>query len=286
MKTVFIRLIIAAVLAALVIPGLPVWADLAAAQKAYARRDWFTALREYLPLAQQGDVNAQFIVGYIYCQGAKPQYGEALKWFKLAADKGHPNAQFNLGQMYRLGQGMAKNQTEAVRWYRAAANQGFADAQLRLGIAYEEGDGVARNLTEAARLYRLSITNPHHGDGLAEAQFSLGALYHEGKGVPKDWKVAAELFEAAADRGYPQAQFNIGWMYYVPEGVEENFVKAYMWIMLAGRSANGTESVVVQPDASVAGKALEISGELSKKMTPAQLAEADRMIKAWKPKTN
>jgi hypothetical protein len=286
MKRVLIRSTVAAIMAAVVMAGVPALADLAAAQKAYARHDWFTALKEYLPLAQQGDANAQFIVGYIYCQGAKPQYAEALKWFKQAAVKGHPNAQFNLGQMYRLGQGVAKNPTEAARWYRAAANQGFADAQLRLGIAYEEGSGVTRDLKQAAELYRLSISNPRHGDGLAEAQFSLAALYHEGKGVPKDWKIAAKLFEAAAERGYPQAQFNIGWMYYVPEGVSEDFVKAYMWITLAGRSANGAESVVVQPDATVAGKALEISGELAKKMTPEQLAQADKLINSWKPKTN
>jgi len=68
--------------------------------------------------------------------------------------------------------------------------------------------------------------------------------------------------------------------------VEENFTKAYAWISLSRRSAIKTESVVVQPDASITGKAQQICDELAKKMTPAQLADAERIIKTWKPKMN
>ena len=272
--------------ATLVIPALPAFADVAAAEKAYARHDWLTAMKEYLPIAQQGDAEAQFRVGFMYCQGRKPQYSEAMRFFRMAAQKGHANAEFNLGQMYSIGQGVTKDPAEAARWYRKSADQGFADAQLKLGIAYEDGNGVPRDLKEAANLYRLATVNPHPGEGHAVAEFSLAVLYHEGRGVPKDWKEAAKLFEMSADQGYTEAQFNIGWMYYVPEGVEENFVKAYAWMRLAGRSAKGNESIVIQPDATVAGKAREISEELAKKMTPEQLAAADQIVKAWKPKTN
>jgi tetratricopeptide (TPR) repeat protein len=269
----------------LLILYIPAMADMAAGDKAYANHDWPAALKEYLPLAKQGNAEAQFRVGFIDCQGAAPQYAEALTWFRQAAQKGHPNAQFNLGQMYSLGQGVAKDPAAAVKWYRMAADKGFADAQLKLGIAYDDGVGVQQDYKEAAKLYRLAATNPHPQEGRAIAEFSLGVLYHEGKGMPKDMKEAAKWFEMAADRGYPEAQFNIGWMYYIPQGVEENFVKAYAWITLAARSA-GTPSVVAEADTTVAGRAREMSAELAKKMTPQQLADAERLIRGWKPRKN
>jgi hypothetical protein len=132
----------------------------------------------------------------------------------------------------------------------------------------------------------LAATNPHPQQMRAVAEFSLAVMYHEGRGVLKDWKEAAKWFELAAERGYPEAQFNIGWMYYVPEGVEENFVKSYVWMNLARQSAMKTESVVVDPENSIVNKAKKTSEEIAKKMTPAQLAEADRLLKGWKPKTN
>lgn len=62
-----------------------------------------------------------------------------------AAEQGDINAQYRLGYMYSVGQGVPKDDAEAVRWYRSAAEQGHARAQYNLGAAYANGRGVALN---------------------------------------------------------------------------------------------------------------------------------------------
>ena len=67
---------------------------------------------------------------------------EAVKWYRKAAEQGFVYAQFNLGMMYRKGEGVLEDDKEAVKWYRKAAEQGFATAQRQLGILYALGQGV------------------------------------------------------------------------------------------------------------------------------------------------
>ena len=58
---------------------------------------------------------------------------QQVKWFRIAAEQGHADAQFNLGHMYELGWSVDRNNSTAVEWYRKAAEEGHADAQYRLG---------------------------------------------------------------------------------------------------------------------------------------------------------
>ena len=68
---------------------------------AYVRGDWAAALREFRPLAEKGEADAQSTLGLMYSkgQGVAQNYAEALKWYRRAADQGLALAQFNLGVM-------------------------------------------------------------------------------------------------------------------------------------------------------------------------------------------
>ncbi|MEH6646523.1 tetratricopeptide repeat protein [Sulfitobacter sp.] len=55
------------------------------------------------------------------------------------------SAQYNLGQMYRKGEGVIQDYAEAVKWYRKAAEQGYALAQSNLGVVYASGEGVIQD---------------------------------------------------------------------------------------------------------------------------------------------
>ena len=74
---------------------------LAAAQKG----DFATALREWTPLAEQGDNRAQYNLGLMYDNGdgVVQNYKTALKWYRLSAEQGNAFAQSNLGLMYQNG---------------------------------------------------------------------------------------------------------------------------------------------------------------------------------------
>ena len=128
------------------------------ASAAYLRGDYVTAHRLSHPLAEQGDMNAQSLLGAIYHDGlGVPQdYAEAARWFRLAADQGHATAQFNLGLMYNNGQGVPQDYAEAVRWYRLAADQDIASAQSNLGFMYNNGQGVPQDYVRAHMWWNLS----------------------------------------------------------------------------------------------------------------------------------
>lgn len=58
----------------------------------------------------------------------------AANWFQMAAEQGDSNAQFNLGVMYELGNGVTQDINRAIRWYHLAAQQGHVEAMGVLRI--------------------------------------------------------------------------------------------------------------------------------------------------------
>ena len=117
------------------------------ARAAYDKQDYTTALRLLRPLAAQGEADAQFHLGVMYQvgQGVPQDYAQAVKWYRLAADQDNARAQFMLGGMYDVGQGVPQDYAQALKWYRLAADQGYALAQLNLGFMYELGQGVPKD---------------------------------------------------------------------------------------------------------------------------------------------
>ena len=132
--------------------GLPSYSsDFDKGLTAYNNGDYATALKEWKPLAEKGDVDAQYYLGVLYDNGdGVPQdYKEAVRWYKLAAEQGVAEAQFNLGNMYYDGQGVSVDYKEAVRWFTLAAEQGDVDAQYNLDFIHRKGLGVPQDDKEA-----------------------------------------------------------------------------------------------------------------------------------------
>ena len=108
--------------------------------------------------AEQGDMIAQFNLGFMYAQGlgVSKDYSEAMVWWRRAAEQGEATAQYNLGIMYHNGQGVPQDYAEAVKWWRRAAEQGEASAQNNLGVVYYNGEGVTQDYTLAHMWFNLA----------------------------------------------------------------------------------------------------------------------------------
>lgn len=93
---------------------------------AYDRGNYKTALQYWLPLAEQGDKQAQTYLGEIYERGltGTRDYAAAVQWYKKAADQGFSRALINLGSLYEQGLGVEKDQVLALNLYRQAAGLG------------------------------------------------------------------------------------------------------------------------------------------------------------------
>ena len=133
-------------------------ADFQAGLAAYDQGDYATALKEFLPLAEQGNIKAQFNMGILYekGQGVPQNFQEAFRWYYLAAEQGDASTQNVLGMLYEYGQGVPQDYPQALYWYSLAAEQGYANAQFNVGFLYATGVGVSQNYTEAGRWYRLA----------------------------------------------------------------------------------------------------------------------------------
>jgi TPR repeat protein len=91
--------------------------------------------------------------------GVPQDYVEAVKWFRIAAERGHAKAQHNLAFMYENGQGVSQDYAEAAKWYHMAAAQGLASSQNNLGVLCESGNGVAQDHADAIKWYRRAAEN-------------------------------------------------------------------------------------------------------------------------------
>jgi TPR repeat protein len=143
---------------ALLLAASPAYADFDEGVAAYDRGDYATALREFRPLAEQGDAGAQSYLGSMYLKGkgVPEDHAEAVTWYRKAAEQGNAIAQMNLGSMYAKGKGVAQDFVEAVKWYRAAAELGNADALTNLGVMYSNGYGVPQDYVLAHMWFNLA----------------------------------------------------------------------------------------------------------------------------------
>ena len=187
------------------------------------------------PLAEQGDAEVQFRLGFMYAkgQGVARDYSQAVEWFRKAAEQGVAVAQYNLGIMYHGGEGVAQDDVQAVKWWRKAAEQGDAEAQYNLGFMYANGRGVAQDDAQAVEWYRKAA---EQGD--AVAQYNLGLMYAKGQGVARDYSQAVAWFRKVAEQGDADAQYTLGFMYANGQGVAQDWIQAVVWTRKAAEQGH------------------------------------------------
>jgi len=113
--------------------------------------------------AEQGDVDAQWSVGYAYGLGevVEQDYEQAFEWYMKAAEQGDATAQNNVGYAYRYGQGVEQDYEQAFKWYMKSAEQWNAFAQWSVGYAYRYGQGVEQDNEKA---FKWTMKAAEQGD--------------------------------------------------------------------------------------------------------------------------
>ncbi len=127
----------------------PGWAGLDEGVAAYKQGDYATALREWHPLAKQGNAKAQSNLGLMYYngQGVTQDYAKAVKWYRKAAEQGNARAQNNLGLMYVGGLGVPQDYVQAHIWLDLAASIFSPGEDRDLAVKYR--DIYAKMMTPA-----------------------------------------------------------------------------------------------------------------------------------------
>jgi uncharacterized protein len=189
----------------------------------------------------------------------------ALQKLITLGNAGNADAECNLGKLYEQGDGVPRDYAQAVNWYRKAADQGDPEGEIGLGGMYIDGHGVPKDVVQAANWYRKAAEQDY-----PKGQYNLGVLYSNGDGVPKDHVETANWYKKAAEQGLAISQYALAWMYAQGDGIPKDNVQAFMWWNLA--VAQGFKGANEQRNA------------IEKMMTPAQIAEARKLSREWKPK--
>ena len=197
------------------------------ARSYYDAKKYKEAAEEYRIAAELGKANAQFNLGVMYYNGdgVKQSYENAIKWYKMAADQGDILAQKRLGEFYYWGRGdIKRDYNEAAKWYRKAAELGDTEAQARLGYLYASGYGVKQDYQEAIQWYTKAAD---HNNNLA--QYYLGTMYENGNGFKQDYKKAAEFYRRSAENDGASAPYALGLLYEKGLGVPQSYAQAAEW---------------------------------------------------------
>ena len=99
------------------------------------------------PLAEDGDADAQYNIGWMYMNGYGLRVNDslALEWWEKASEQGHSDASFSIGMLYSLGEGeVSKNSNEAIDYYLIAADAGHEDAVAILKSMMVRNDRFVR----------------------------------------------------------------------------------------------------------------------------------------------
>ena len=188
------------------------------------------ALEYYKQAAETGFLKGIMNVASSYgtgMSGVPKDQEKSFAWYMKAAELDDMEAQYLIGQRYRLGVGVEQDWEKSLEWYEKSAEKGFLKAAWTLSQIYEwEQDGLEDK--EKARYWCRKAAEL----GYVDAQAKLGYdLAHEGQ-----HEEAVIWYEKAAEQGHPESKANLGYCYLYGNGVKKDKKKARELILNSGMS--------------------------------------------------
>ncbi len=206
-------------------------ANATAADQAYTRNDYVTALRLAQEEANAGDALAHHVMYHLYIDGkgiGKDEY-KALDHVQKAVAGNLPHAYYDLAQMYKHKQaGLPKDLAKILEYTQVAASKNVPAAISIMAVRYDEGIGVPKNMYEALRLYRLAV---QLGD--KDAMVNLASVLYDGKGTTANPHEAVTLYRKAAELGEANAMYMLGHAYVDGKGIKQDLTQARHWLSRA-----------------------------------------------------
>ncbi len=202
--------------------------------------------------------------------GTRPDFAEAARWFRKAAESGQSEAQMALGLLLATGgAGLKRDDTQAAAYLSLAARQGNAKAAFSLGM-----------LLSSYKLYGDALTWLRRASdaGSAEAANSIATMFDFGFGVPADAAEALRWRLVAAERGNAESLFRLGTAYLDGRHVPEDRIQAYRWFLIALRTGKALGASADNIRQAEVNRAI-----LAAMMTNDQIEQAETLARDWSP---
>ena len=235
------------------------------------------ALREK---ASGGNAESAFYLGneYFYGENRAQNYTLAAYWYRKAAEKGIPEAQFNYASCLESGRGVKTNLPDAFAWYKKAADQQFAPAVFRIaqfyvtGVQGEKGPLLMPDRTTALQLLEQLVERQYEPAELELAAMQIGKnnsaedhrqgfalltritgrgnqcpaaafrmladCYFAGLGCKPDRQKATDLLKTAAGKGDAEALAKLGFLYEYGQAVRQDLPRAQEYYRKAAEAGH------------------------------------------------
>lgn len=183
------------------------------------------------------DAGEQERIAHAHLDEVPPDYAEARRWFRAAADQGSDRAMAYLGWFYEEGRGVSTDGERAAKWYARAVDAGARQYTLHLGWMYLQGELLERDRVTAEAWFRRGIDT-----GIPEARLALGSIYFadaQSSGDRADGREAESLLLSALEAGALQATRFLGRMYVEGIGVEPDPERGVAAVRLGAAAGDG-----------------------------------------------
>lgn len=204
------------------------------------------ALKYYSMVPICKDNAIQLLVGQLYQSGGfgiKKDYVAAYSWLLKAAEQGNIEASFLVGKALDSGSGVAKNKKMALQWIEKAALEDHVRGLTWAGYMYAHGEGTVDGTADYIKAVQydkraVALGNP-------TAKNNLAFLYYRGHGVEKDFSMAFSLFLEAANSGVLVSMNMVADMYRDGTGIEKNIQESFNWYKRAADKKDKDSAFIV-----------------------------------------
>ena len=178
--------------------------DYAIGEMYYQKEKYFTSLPYLLLPAESGNIDAQFMLGYIYSD--HKDYTNSRKWYDRCLSDVKTAAN-NLGIQYLNGQGVKLDVSKALELFEKADAELTSSNAYKIAMKLYEGDDIEKDIAKAVKFLKYVIENEDH----QSAYFYLGYIYTQGLGdIKKNVSKAKKYYTKAVELGSSAAANNLG----------------------------------------------------------------------------
>lgn len=210
----------------------------------YESGDYRPALDALIPLAENGNVQAQLKLGGMYFTGTGtvriPR--TAAKFYRMASQQGDPEGQYHYANMLLDGIGVEQDESAGFDLMLAAAKAGLPAAQYRMAELYWNGKAFKLGKTEPVGMRGTAIEWLKNAVAAeyAPAMVMMGRAYSNGSGkyLAVDKAEALRLFQRASELGNSDATFALALAYATGEGAEQDAERAMEAYKAAAEGGN------------------------------------------------
>ena len=195
-----------------------------------------TYLEKLTRTAEEGNIESQLALGYLYLygeNGEKVDYPKAFQYYTMAAAQEDIVALNNLGSLYFSGIGVKRDIDKSVALFEKASKLGNMESSVNLAFLFLSGKEVSKDSSRSMELFTRAANQ-----GSPIAQFMLGYAYYQGFVLKQNHTKAFSLIKQAADAGFDDAQYVTAIMYINGHGTTKNYGHAVKYLNRAVTQGN------------------------------------------------